>query len=74
MSNSTYLIIVGVISLALVSIVPQMLTLRIRVLRFLRWESMADWHERHRAGMTAGVRITLAIIGIVLIVIGVSGA
>lgn len=73
MSNSTYLIIVGVVILALVFVVPQMLALRIRVLRFLRWQSLADWHERHRAGLTVGVRITLTIIGIVLIVIGALG-
>ncbi len=72
MTQATYLTVVGLVILALVSVVPYMLDLRIRVLRFLRWNSLADWHERHVAGLIVGVRITLAIIGLIVLIIGLS--
>ncbi|MDX9858746.1 MAG: hypothetical protein RBT76_13225 [candidate division Zixibacteria bacterium] len=70
MTKATYLTIVGLLILALVPVVPNILNLRIRVLRFLRWNSLADWHERHVAGLIVGVRITLAIVGLIVLTIG----
>jgi hypothetical protein len=49
-----------------------MVVLRVKVLRWLSWNRLADWHERHIRGITLSVRIILIVIAAVLMVSGVS--
>lgn len=73
MTQAVALLIIGVVCLALVPIAPRMVSLRIHVLRFLHWQSFADWHQRHRAGLTLGLRLVMTALGVVLITMGLSG-
>lgn len=73
MKESVYYFLVAAVLLALIPIVPKMITLRIRVLRFLRWKTLASWHERNFRGFVIGVRLTMAVIALTLITIASTG-
>ncbi len=70
MSKSIVLVIIAAILLGLIPIIPRMVALRVRVLRFLHWNWFADWHERNAHGITVGVRIFLAVLAVYLLTLG----
>ncbi len=73
MSETIYYFVLAAILLALVPIVPQMIRLRIKFLNFLRWRSLADWHQRHFRGFVLAARIVMASIAVVLFILGITG-
>jgi len=70
MSQATLLIIVSIIVLALVPIVPQMMSLRIGVLNAIGLRGLAAWHDRHRALLVPVVRVFLAALAVALFLTG----
>ena len=72
MTQNMALLIVAAIVVGLIPIVPKMVGLRIKVLRWLRLNRLADWHERNIKTLTPIVRgimgaIALVLIGIVVL-------
>ncbi len=67
MDTNILLIIVAVIIVALIPIVPNMIKLRIWVLRKLHLKWFADLHENHFRGFTLAVRVIFAVLAMVLI-------
>jgi len=70
MSQATALYIVAAIMLLLIPIVPKMVALRVRVLRFVRLRGLADWHERHIVGISLGIRIVLGALAALCVYLG----
>ncbi|HOP05893.1 MAG TPA: hypothetical protein PLF13_01245 [candidate division Zixibacteria bacterium] len=70
MSQAALLIIVSIIVLALVPIVPQMMSLRIGVLNAIGLRGLAAWHDRNRTVLIPVVRIILAVLAVTLFLIG----
>ncbi|MBU8933975.1 MAG: hypothetical protein KOO62_08195 [candidate division Zixibacteria bacterium] len=73
MSETIYYFIIAAILVALIPIVPKFLCLRIKILRFLRWKSLADWHARHFGGLVIAVRAIMGVIAIVVLILGIKG-
>ncbi|MHC4500989.1 MAG: hypothetical protein ACYS21_17960 [Planctomycetota bacterium] len=73
MKESVYYFIVAAVLLALIPIVPKMIAFRIRVLHFLRWKSLASWHERNFRGFVIGVRLIMVAIALTLIIVASTG-
>jgi hypothetical protein len=69
MNEEIYYLILAALMLALIPIVPQMIRLRIAVLRVLHWNWLADVHEKDFGGWVAVVRIIMAAIALVMIVL-----
>ena len=72
MSNTTIYYLSAAIAVAVITIVPYMLRLRICVLRFFRWQAFADWHERHARPIIFGVRVLLGALALYLLIMGLS--
>ncbi len=72
MEKQTYYLIVAAILFVLIPLVPQMMRLRISVLRWLRWTWLADRHERHIEGLVTAVRIILLALAVYLVVLAFS--
>ncbi|MBD3402961.1 hypothetical protein GF420_08695 [candidate division GN15 bacterium] len=72
MNQSIYLTVLAVVFVGMVFIVPQMMSLRIRILRALRLRRFADWHDRHRHGLTIALRIILAAMALVMGYLGIT--
>lgn len=66
MSRSHVYLLLAVVSILLTAIAPQMMRIRLRVLRALHLNTLADWHERHRNGMIIAARITFIAAGLFL--------
>lgn len=73
MTLSTTYILLAVIAFALIPIVPQIMRLRIRVLRWLHWRWMADLHQNHFVAFVLAARLILAVVGAALLVLGFAG-
>ena len=72
MDKSIVLVILAIITAALIPIAPKLLCFRIKVLRFLRLNWLANLHEKYFKGFVLGVRITLAVITVVMLAVGLS--
>ena len=72
MQQSTALILLAAVAVALIPIVPRLVQLRVRILRFVRLNRLADWHERHTGAITLAVRVMLGVLAAVLAYLGVS--
>jgi len=65
---------VGIVALlGLAPLVPKMLELRIRVLRFLRWNSLANWHETNFRRLVVIVRMLFVAMALTLLVLDLTG-
>ena len=73
MAETTYYFILSAIVFSMVLIVPKMLQLRIRVLRFMHWNWFADWHQRNFGGFVIAARIILGCLGFMLLYLGFTG-
>ncbi|MFH1372361.1 MAG: hypothetical protein ABII79_00980 [bacterium] len=73
MSEHVYYIIVAAILAGLIPLVPRMICLRIRVLRWLRWTGIADWHQRNFKPLVIIVRVIMLTIAVVMLVLGITG-
>lgn len=73
MSKSLILVILAAIMLILVPIIPKMISLRISILRWLKLNRLADWHQRYSKGIAVFVRVILIVLAGYLLYIGVPG-
>ena len=65
---------VGVVALlGLTPLVPKMLLLRIRVFRFLHWNSLANWHETNFRPLVVIVRLLMVAMAVTLVVLDLTG-
>ena len=64
-----FFILAGVM-LLLLPLVPKMMSLRIRILRFLHLRWLADFHEKYRRGLIIAVRVILVGMAGVLTALG----
>jgi hypothetical protein len=71
MDRAHWFIIVGTAFLIIIPLVPKMIALRVRVLRYFHLYRLADWHERNARGITVGVRILFALAAAFLLVDGI---
>jgi hypothetical protein len=67
MDKQSYYLIIAAILFVLIPLVPHMLRLRIKVLRWLHWNWLADRHERHLGGLVTAVRIIFLAIAVYLV-------
>ena len=67
MTQDTALVIFALILFLLVPIVPKMVGLRIKVLRWLKWNRLADWHERNIPVLTSIIRAVMIVLAIYLL-------
>ena len=72
MSKTTVYYLSAALIAGIIPIVPYILRLRIRILRFFRWQAFADWHERHARPIIFGVRIFMGALALYLLVMGLS--
>jgi len=61
---------IGVLFLVLIPFVPQLVRLRIRILRWLHWNWAVNLLERHFQGWVSFFRIFLFVLAIVMLAIG----
>ena len=73
MSNAQIYIGLAVLMVGLIPLVPKMMRLRIRFFRFLRWNWLANLHEKHFRGLVIAVRVIMLAIATILLVLGFSG-
>ena len=59
-------LLIAVIMIILIPVFPQMIRFRIKILRILRWNSLADFHERHFAQIVSIARTVIVLIVIYL--------
>ena len=71
MDTNTVIIIVAVIFVIMIPIVPQMIRLRIWLLRKLRLRWLAEFHEKHFRGFTIALRVILAVFAVLLLTQGI---
>ena len=67
MTKEVALIIVAILLFVLIPIVPNMVRLRVKFLRWLKWNKIADWHEKHITVLTPILRSVLVVIGVILL-------
>jgi len=62
-------LLITVIMIILIPVSPRMIRFRIKVLRILKWNSLADFHERHFAQIVTIARTVIVLIVILLMVL-----
>lgn len=67
MAQDIALISFAILLFVLIPIVPKMFGLRIRVLRWLKWNKLADWHERNILILTPILRSIMFVLAVYLI-------
>jgi hypothetical protein len=73
MDKHIYYIIIAFIMVAMIPLMRQIIGFRILVLRWLKWKSMADIHERNIDRLTLIVRIIFVPIILYLFYLGYTG-
>ena len=58
--------------LILIPFAPGMMRLRIKLLRWLRWNCLADFHQRHFKGIVLAARIIMLVFAVTLTIFGVT--
>jgi hypothetical protein len=71
MSEQVVYIMLASLMIALIPLVPKMLELRIAVLKWIRWNSMANLHVTHFGGLVTAVRIIMAAMAVTLIILAI---
>jgi len=64
------LILLAVFLLILVPLMPKLVRLRIRVLRWLHWDWAVNLLEKHFDGWVLAFRIVLSVVAVVLLYLG----
>jgi hypothetical protein len=73
MDKHIYYIIIAFILIAMIPLMRHIIGFRILVLRWLKWKSMADFHERNIDRLTLIVRIIFVPIILYLFYLGYTG-
>ena len=61
-----FFVVIAVIMIVLIPIAPRMIRLRIAVFRKLKWNGLADWHEKNINQLVIVVRVVMALIFAIL--------
>lgn len=61
-----FFVVIAVIMIVLIPIAPRMIRLRIAVFRKLKWNGLADWHEKNINQLVIVVRVVMAFIFAIL--------
>ena len=61
-----FFIVIAVIMIILIPIAPSMIKLRIAVFRKLKWNGLADFHEKNINQLVIVVRVVMALIFAIL--------
>lgn len=69
MEELLFFLLITVIMIILIPVSPRMIRFRIKVLRILKWNSLADFHERHFAQIVTIARTVIVLIVILLMVL-----
>ena len=69
MTQETAFLILAFILVFLVIIMPKVIEMRIRILRWLRWNRLANWHERNMKVLVPVMRVLLSVLVVILIVL-----
>lgn len=72
MTEKVFYISVAFILGVIFFIVPQFVSIRVRVLRWIHWTRLADWHQRNFKALVAVVRIMIAAVIAILIILTIS--
>lgn len=56
MSQNIALGLVAVLMIGLIPLVPKLIMFRVKVLRWFKWNRLADWHERNIKILTPIIR------------------
>ena len=62
-------LLIAVIMIILIPVFPRMIRFRIKVLRILKWNSLADFHERNFVQIVTIARTVIVLIVILLMVL-----
>lgn len=62
-------LLIAVIMIILIPVFPRMIRFRIKVFRILKWNSLADFHERHFAQIVTIAQTMIVLIVILLMVL-----
>jgi len=62
-------LLIAVIMIILIPVFPRMIRFRIKILRILKWNSLADFHERYFAQIVTIARTVMVLIVIFLMVL-----
>ncbi|MEW6412710.1 MAG: hypothetical protein AB1483_09595 [Candidatus Zixiibacteriota bacterium] len=71
MTQQVVFVALGLVFVFMAVITPQMLTLRIRVLKFLHLRGLADWHQRNFDGLVKYARLVLAAMALAALIFGI---
>lgn len=69
MSQDTIILIFAGIMLVLTPFVPKFVRIRIKFLHWLKWDKIADWHERNTPILVPVVQVFLVFLAITLVII-----
>ena len=61
-----FFVVIAVIMIVLIPIAPRMIRLRIAVFRKLKWNGLADWHEKNINQLVIVVRVVMGLIFAIL--------
>lgn len=61
-----FFIAIAVILIVLIPFAPRMIRLRIAIFRKLKWNGLADWHEKYFDQLVIIVRVVMALIFAIL--------
>ena len=73
MSQNILFFMMAALFLCLIPLVPRLLNLRIRVLRFIHWNWLAELHERFFDRLVVIIRVMMSIGVFILLFFGVKG-
>jgi hypothetical protein len=62
-----FFIVISVLMIVLIPIAPKMIRLRIAIFRKLKWNGLANFHEKYFSRVVTIVRIVMALIAAYLI-------
>ncbi len=67
MAQDIALISFAILIFLLIPIVPKLVGIRIRFLRWLKWNKLADWHERNIPILTPVIRSVMFVVAVYLV-------
>jgi hypothetical protein len=69
MEETVYLLLLGLVLAVLIPIVPSLVRLRIRALYWMRWDSLARFHEQNFLGIVKFAQVSIA--GVIIVLLGI---
>ena len=67
MAQDVALISFAILLFVLIPLVPKLVIIRIRFLRWVKWNKIADWHERNSVRLVPVIRSVMFVVAVYLI-------